>query len=338
MKSDGQRLAKSDGLSKILMKTEVSMVFIIAILFIFASVGTQNFLTSYNLTNILKQCAIIGVISIAQTCIIITGGIDISCGAIVGFSTLMVAMGQAKWGMGVVPSIAISVLAGVIWGWLNAILIHEFKVPAFVATLGTQTIIRGLIKVISNGGTVSGINSHFANFASSNIGFIPKLAFVWCVISLLVFLLLRYTIFGRDLFVLGSGEEVARLNGISIRKTTYATYAFAGLLYGIAGVMLAARINSAIPTAGEAYETNAIAASVLGGASLSGGMGSIAGTALGTVLIILIDNVGTQFGIHSFVMQVITGCVIVIAIVADQLKKHPIGLFSGIKRLKKPAL
>ena len=161
MKSDGQRLAKSDGLSKILMKTEVSMVFIIAILFIFASVGTQNFLTSYNLTNILKQCAIIGVISIAQTCIIITGGIDISCGAIVGFSTLMVAMGQAKWGMGVVPSIVVSVLAGVIWGWLNAVLIHEFKVPAFVATLGTQTIIRGLIKVISNGGTVSETVKYF---------------------------------------------------------------------------------------------------------------------------------------------------------------------------------
>ena len=201
--------------------------------------------------------------------------------------------------------------------------------------MGTQTIIRGLIKVISNGGTVSGIAPQFADFASSNILFIPKLAFVWGTISVLVFLLLRYTIFGRNLFVLGSGVEVARLNGISIRKTTYATYAFAGLLYGIAGVMLAARINSAIPTAGEAYETNAIAASVLGGASLAGGLGSIAGTALGTILIILIDNVGTQFGIHSFVMQVITGCVIVVAIVADQLKKHPIGFMNHLKKTKR---
>ena len=331
MKVEEKGFAKKDGFKKILMKTEVSIIFIIGILFIFASLGTQNFLTSYNLTNILKQCAIIGVISIAQTCIIITGGI----GAIVGFSTLMVAMGQARWGMGIVPSIFVAVVTGVIWGGVNASLIHEFKVPAFVATLGTQTIIRGLIKVISNGGTVSGIAPQFADFASSNILFIPKLAFVWGTISVLVFLLLRYTIFGRNLFVLGSGVEVARLNGISIRKTTYAAYAFAGLLYGIAGVMLAARINSAIPTAGEAYETNAIAASVLGGASLAGGLGSIAGTALGTILIILIDNVGTQFGIHSFVMQVITGCVIVVAIVADQLKKHPIGFMNHLKKTKR---
>ena len=326
MKAEERALSQKSDLKRLLMKTEISIIFIIAILFVFASLGTQNFLTSYNLTNILKQCAIIGVISIAQTCIIITGGIDISCGAIVGFSTLIVAMGQAKWGIGIFPSILLAVIVGVVWGSVNAALIHEFIVPAFVATLGTQTIIRGLIKVISNGGTVSGIAPQFADFASSNFLFIPKLAVVWGMISVLVFLLLRYTVFGRNLFVLGSGVEVARLNGISIRKTTYAAYAFAGLLYGIAGVMLAARINSAIPTAGEAYETNAIAASVLGGASLAGGLGSIAGTALGTVLIILIDNVGTQFGIHSFVMQVITGCVIVVAIVADQLKKHPIGI------------
>lgn len=335
MKAEENRMSHKDSLRRILMKTEISMIFIIAILFIFASLGTQNFLTSYNLTNILKQCAIIGVISIAQTCIIITGGIDISCGAIVGFSTLMVAMGQARWGIGVLPSIILAVVAGIVWGSANAALIHEFKVPAFVATLGTQTIIRGLIKVISNGGTVSGITAQFAEFASSSFLFIPKLAFVWGMISILVLLLLRYTVFGRNLFVLGSGVEVARLNGISIRKTTYAAYAFAGLLYGIAGVMLAARINSAIPTAGEGYETNAIAASVLGGASLAGGLGSIAGTALGTVLIILIDNVGTQFGIHSFVMQVITGCVIVVAIVADQLKKHPIGFKGYLKKLKR---
>ena len=309
----------------ILMRTEVSMMIIISCLFLLATFGTPNFFTAYNLTNILKQCAIIGVISIAQTCIIITGGIDISCGAIVGISTLMVAMGQARWGMGIGLSILVAVIVAVVCGMFNAMLIHEFNVPAFVATLGSQTILRGLIKVISNGGTVSGLKSQFSSFASSNLLIFPKLAVVWFVIAILAFVLLKYFVFGRNLFVLGSGKEVARLNGISIRKTTYMAFAFAGLLYGIAGVMLAARINSAIPTAGEGYETNAIAASVLGGASLSGGTGSIFGTALGTVLIILIDNVGTQFGIHSFVMQVITGGVIVIAIVADQLKKRKAG-------------
>ena len=307
-------------LKSFFMRTEVSMVLIISALFLLASFGTENFLTEYNLTNILKQCSIIGVISIAQTFIIITGNIDISCGAVVGMSTLMVAMGQAKWGMGIFGSIVLAIVVAVVCGLFNATLIHNFNVPAFVATLGSQTILRGLIKVISNGGTVSGIKRSFTEFASTNFLFLPKLAIVWFLIALICFLILKYTVFGRNLFVLGSGEEVAKLNGISIFKTKFGVYAFAGLLYGIAGVMLCARINSAIPTAGEAYETNAIAASVLGGASMSGGAGSGLGTLLGTVLIILIDNIGTQFGIGAFVMQVVTGCVIVAAIVIDQLK------------------
>lgn len=309
-------------LKALMMKTEVSMIAIIAVIFIATTLGTENFLTAYNLTNILKQCAIIGIISIAETYVIITGGIDISCGAVVGMSTLMVAMAQAKWGMGVPVSMVLGIVVAVVSGLFNAMLVYEFKVPAFVATLGSQTILRGLIKVISNGGTVSGIDKGFSGFASDSFLFIPKLAIVWFIIAVICFLLLKYAIFGRNLFVLGSGEEVAKLNGISIRKTIYGTYAFAGLLYGIAGILLCARINSAIPTAGEAYETNAIAASVLGGASLAGGCGSVFGTVLGTILIILIDNVGIQFGINAFVMQVVTGCVIVIAIVVDQLKKR----------------
>ena len=313
---------QKSNMKALLMKTEVSMVAIIGLIFILAAVGTENFLTAYNLTNILKQCAIIGIISIAETYVIITGGIDISCGAVVGMSTLMVAMAQAKWGLGVPVSMVLGIVVAVVAGMFNAMLVYEFKVPAFVATLGSQTILRGLIKVISNGGTVSGIDKGFSGFASNSLLFVPNLAVVWFVIAVICFLLLKYAIFGRNLFVLGSGEEVAKLNGISIRKTIYSTYAFAGLLYGIAGILLCARINSAIPTAGEAYETNAIAASVLGGASLAGGCGSIFGTVLGTILFILIDNVGTQFGIGAFAMEVITGCVIVIAIVVDQLKKR----------------
>lgn len=312
---------KKTNLKEFLMRTEVSMVAIISVLFLVASFGTENFLTEYNLTNILKQCAIIGIISIAQTFIIITGNIDISCGAIVGMSTLMVAMAQAQWGLSIFASIVLAIGVAVIAGLFNAMLIHQFSVPAFVATLGSQTILRGLIKVISNGGTVSGIKRSFTEFASSSVWVLPKIALVWFVIAIICYLILKYTVFGRNLFVLGSSEEVAKLNGISIFKTKYGVFAFAGLLYGIAGVLLCARINSAIPTAGEAYETNAIAASVLGGASLAGGSGSVLGTLLGTILIIIIDNIGTQFGIGAFVMQVITGCVIVIAIVIDQLKK-----------------
>lgn len=314
--------SKKLNFKSLIQQTEVSLILIIAVLFLGAWIGTDNFITAYNLTNILKQSAVIGVIAVAETYVIITSGIDISCGAVVGMSTLMVALSQARWGLPIWVSIMIALAVGVICGLFNAAIIHEFNVPPMMATLGTQTILRGLIKVFSNGGTVSGIYKSYAKFASGSVLFLPNLAIVWILIAILCALLLKYSTFGRSIFVLGSGKEVARLNGISVRKTQYMTYGFAGLLFGAAGAMLAARMNCSTPTAGEGYEMNAIAASVLGGASLSGGFGSIVGTLLGTILIILIDNVGIQFGIDPFIMEVVTGAVIVIAVIVDQLKKR----------------
>ena len=295
---------------------------IILALFLIATFGTANFFTEYNLMNILKQCSINGVIAISATMIIITGGIDLSCGAIVGMSTLMVAMGQARWGLPIAASILIAILVGIVCGLYNAMIINELNVPPFIATLGSMTIIRGLIKVISNAGTIAGLKQEFTYLGAGSFLKIPYLAWLWIAVVIVGFLILKYTTFGRNIYVLGSGQEVAKLCGISIRKTVYMTYGFAGFLCGIAGVMLAARINSAVPTAGQSYEMNAIAASVIGGASLSGAKGAVFGTALGTVLMTLIDNVGIQFGINSFIMEISTGVLITIAVVIDQLKNR----------------
>lgn len=306
----------------ILKSTEFSLVVIIVIIFVAATFGTENFFTEYNLMNLLKQGSIIGVISISATFIIITGGIDLSCGAICGMSTLVVAMAQVNWGMSVPMSIVAALLVSIVCGLYNAFIIQEFKVPPFIATLGSMTIIRGLIKVIGNASTIAGMDKKFGEFATESVLKIPKLAIIWIVIVVIAFLVLRYTTFGRNLYVLGSGQQVARLSGVSIRKVTYMTYGVAGFLCGIAGVMLASRINSSVPTAGTGYEMNAIAASVLGGASLAGAKGSVWGTALGTVLMILIDNAGIQFGINSFIMEISTGVLITIAVILDQLKNR----------------
>ena len=306
----------------IFRRTEFSLILIILALFLIATFGTANFFTEYNLMNILKQCSINGVIAISATMIIITGGIDLSCGAIVGMSTLMVAMGQARWGLPIAASILIAILVGIVCGLYNAIIINELNVPPFIATLGSMTIIRGLIKVISNAGTIAGLKQEFTYLGAGSFLKIPYLAWLWIAVVIVGFLILKYTTFGRNIYVLGSGQEVAMLCGISIRKTVYMTYGFAGFLCGIAGVMLAARINSAVPTAGQSYEMNAIAASVIGGASLSGAKGAVFGTALGTVLMTLIDNVGIQFGINSFIMEISTGVLITIAVVIDQLKNR----------------
>ncbi|MEG0050502.1 MAG: ABC transporter permease, partial [Clostridia bacterium] len=146
------------------------------------------------------------------------------------------------------------------------------------------------------------------------------LALIWIVVALVVFVILRYTIFGRNLYVIGSGIEVAKLSGIKVRKMFYYVYAFAGLLYGIAAIMLAARVGMAQPGTGEGYDMSAIAAAVIGGASLAGGRGAITGTLLGTVLMVLITNAGTAFQIDPYILDVTTGVLIIFAVAMDMIK------------------
>jgi len=192
-----------------------------------------------------------------------------------------------------------------------------------IATLGMSTIIRGIIKIISNALTVSGLDERILNMGNSSIfGIIPTLAIIWLLVALAIFLVLKYTIFGRNLYVIGSGINVAKLSGIKVRKMFLSVYALAGLLYGIAGIMLAARVQSALPTGGEGYDMSAIAAAVIGGASLAGGRGAIAGTLLGTILMVLINNAGVQFGLNTHVLEITSGVLIVFAVTMDMLKNR----------------
>lgn len=225
--------------------------------------------------------------------------------------------------MNFVLTLTIALVIGVAVGFLNGIIIFDLKVPPMIATLGMQTIVRGFVKIISNALTVTGINQHILNMGNTNLfGVLPVLAIFWAVVAVAIWFILKYTIFGRSLYVVGSGVEVARLSGIKVRKMFYATYAAAGLLYGIAGIMLAARVQSALPTGGEGYDMNAIAAAVIGGASLTGGKGTITGTVLGTILMVLINNAGVQFGLNTHVLEITSGVLIIFAVTMDMLKNR----------------
>ena len=312
---------KNSSLTSVFQKTEFTLGIIIVALFIVATVGTDNFCTVYNITNLMKQCAIIGVLAVAQTMIIITGGIDISCGAITGLSCMVLALLQRDTDVNFFLTLIIAVVVSVICGLVNGIIVYEFQVPAMIATLGTQTIIYGTVKIISGALTVSGLDQRLLDMGNTNIGgILPVLAIFWVIVSVIIFLVLKFTIFGRNLYVIGSGVEVAKLCGMF-----YTVYAFAGLLYGIAGIMLAARVQSALPTGGEGYEMNAIAAAVIGGASLTGGRGAVAGTILGTILMTLINNAGVQFGLNTHVLSITSGVLIILAVTMDMLKARKKG-------------
>lgn len=301
-------------------RTEFTLLVIVVLLFAIFSFSTDTFLTEYNLTNVLKQCSIIGIIAVAATFIIITGGIDLSCGAIVGMSSLVTALLLTRTNVPAFLIILIACAVGVVIGLYNAILINELNVPAFIATLGTMTIVRGLIKVIGRAKTIAGLPDGFSKFATLKFLGIPNLTWIWIAVLLISWFILKKTCFGRNIYVYGSGVEVAKLSGINIRKTVYLVYGCAGLLCGIAGVLLTSRVKSSVPTAGTGYEMSAIAATVIGGASLSGGKGTVIGTMIGTILMTLIDNGGIQLGIDPFIMEISTGVLITLAVVFDVLR------------------
>lgn len=311
---------------KVVKRTEFTLGVIIIALFVLAAIFTGGFLSEYNLTNLTKQGAIVGVLAVAQTVVIITGGIDISGGAIAGLGCMVMAVLQTKTGTPFVLTILSCLGVAVLCGFINGIIVFDLHVPPMIATLGMQTVVRGIVKLICKGLSVTYTDTRILNLGTDKLfGFIPVLTIFWIVVAVIVFVILRYTVFGRNLYVIGSGMDVARLSGIKVRKMHYLVYTFAGLLYGVAGIMLAARVQMAQPGTGEGYDMNAIAAAVIGGASLAGGKGAVTGTVLGTILMVLITNAGTAFQINPYVLDITTGVLIIFAVTMDMLKSRKKG-------------
>jgi ribose transport system permease protein len=312
-------------------KKSLSTVMMLAVLllamFIVLTLLTDKFLTVNNIQNLLRQTAIYGVIAIGMTFVIMSGGIDLSVGAVVGLSGVLSAMfmstSERTGGMGlpvwlaIIAAVAISSLVGVI----NGAIIFDGKVPPFIATLGIQTAVRGLIMLITNAQMISGIPKDFAGFSRQTFLAFPTLGWVWVAFIVVAAIVIKFTTFGRNIFAVGSNTEAARLSGISIRKTTYSVYVVSALMCAVAGVLMTARLGNGVPTGGIGYETDAIAAAVIGGASLNGAEGSIIGTVLGSLIMATLRNGGNLLGINSFILEITIGLLIVFAVLMDKRRK-----------------
>lgn len=312
------------GLRKVRFTTEMLLLAINIVIFIVMALLTDTFLTAYNVGNIFRQSAVIGIIAISSTFVIISGGIDLSVGSLAGLSAMITAvlMSEARGNMEILPAILIAVAAGTAVGLYHGFIIYDVRLPPFIATLGSMIVLRGIIKLISGAQTISGLPKEFTDFARLDVLGIPALVVVWLVIVAAITFVLRQTRFGRNIFVIGSSQEVARLSGIEMRLNVYGIYVLAAFLCSIAGVLLSARLSSAVPTIGQGYEMTAIAAAAIGGASLSGARGSVLGTVLGTLLMALISNAGIHLEIDPFLMQSITGALLTIAVVIDMLRQR----------------
>ncbi len=301
-------------------QTELLLVGILVVLFLFFGVKSPVFLKVETLMKLLKQASIYGIIAIGMTFVITSSGIDLSVGSVVGLSGIVVSMCMVSR-IPVIVSILIAIGASILVGLFNGVLVHNAKVPPFIATMASMTVVRNVILLMTGAKTISNLPQSFTSFASGSVLGIPNMFLTWLAIIILGIFITGRTVFGRNIYAYGSNKESARLSGINISSTVYGVYIFSSIVCGIAGILMAARLGNGVPTSGVGYELDAIAASVVGGASLDGGEGSVIGTVLGAMIMATLRQGGTLLGINSFIMEIMIGSLIAIAVVIDKMRK-----------------
>lgn len=283
---------------------------------IIMSLISDVFFTRGNLLNILSQIAVMSVIASGSTFVILTGGIDLSVGSIMGLCGVLSA-GVLKSAGNVPASIAMCLVVGCVLGLINGYLIAYQKIPAFVATLGMMSIARGFCFIYTKGRPISIFPDSFRFFGSGHLGDVPVIAIEVVLVFLLAWYVLRMRPFGRYIYSIGSNEDATRLAGINTNFYKMMAYAISGVLCGLAALLFIGRINSGHPLSGNGYELNAIAAVVIGGTSLSGGRGSIMGTAIGSLIMGVISNGLNLMNVDAFWQGVVLGVVIILAVLVD---------------------
>ncbi len=290
-------------------------------LFIFLSIASPHFFTAINLSSVVRQTAVINIMALGMTLVIVSGGIDLSVGAILAFSGTMGTMCMvAGWGMG--TGMLVAVLCGAMWGFANGFLTVSLKIPPFIVTLGTLGIARGVTLIISGGLPVSGLPEEFKFLGEGTIGPVPTVLPVLLVCAALTYVVLHSTKLGRYTYAIGSNKAAAIYAGIPVAAYTIAVYAILGMLTGVSSMIEASRLMTGQPTAGQGYELLVIAAVVIGGGSLSGGEGSVVGTLIGAFIMGLLSNGSDLLGINPYVQQAIIGAVIIIAVALDEARKR----------------
>ncbi|AKI97045.1 ABC transporter permease [Kosmotoga pacifica] len=306
---------------KLILNTQLIVLIVVAIIWVFLAFQSEYFLTMSNIKNIMRQMAIQGVLAVGMVVVVITAGIDLSCGAVLALVNIimskMVVAGTPTW-LSIVTVLAISAAIG----FINGVVIFDLKVPAFIATLGMMTIARGATLLISKGNNVFGLPRSIADFASSDFLGIPTLFWFLIAATVIIEMVLRLTKFGRYVYAIGSNEEAARLSGVNIRFVTYGVYVLAGFMWGIGGVLETSRLWMGVPTTGTGYELDAIAAAVLGGASLFGAEGNALGAFIGALVMITIYNGAVLMNVNPFWTRIIVGVILVVTVAIDQLRKR----------------
>ena len=295
-------------------------VFVIIALLIIFTLLNPVFLSVYNFMNIVRQIAMVGIISVGFTFVLIGGGLDLSVGAQIAFMNVCVATMITNWGFSPIISVIVGLLLTTLIGLFNGYVISKTSIPPLIATLAMQTILRGAGYLISGGYPIYGIPDGIKYLGQGYLfGVIPVPGLILIVIVLLGAFLLNKTYLGRHFYALGSNAEATRLAGINIHLTRTVTYAMLGLLTGLAGLIMLGRVGSAQPNIATNYEMNALTACVIGGVSINGGKGTVFGALLGAIVIGILNNGMSLAGANEYWQMVITGAVLLTVVLFDSL-------------------
>lgn len=314
-------LPKKDSRISIWMQ-RASSVLILSLVAIIFSLLTEKFFTLSNITNIALQTSLVAIMSIGMTMTMLMAGIDLSVGSVAALAGTICAGMMTRNGIPIVISILIGVGVGIGLGLINGVLTVFGKLPPFVTTLAMLGVARGLTLVYTEGKPISGFARAFSDLGTGSIGPLPILVLVWIILLVFTEIILRFTHFGLYIYAIGGNEETARLAGIPIRRVKITVFAISGALASISGILLTARLWSAQPQMGAGMELEAIAASVLGGVSLFGGVGSVVGASLGALIVGVLGNGLNLLQIPSYHQQVIKGLVFILAAVLDVYSKR----------------
>ena len=299
----------------------LTLLALLVLLWIVLSVATPSFASSNNLANLLRQGSMIAIMAVGQTFVIITGGIDLSVGAVVGFATVIVAM-MINAGFPIWVAILATLLVGVAIGLFHGFGIVKMGLPPFIITLATLTSLRGIGLLMTNGNSININSDTFTAFSRNSFVGIPNLFWMVILVGIPAYIFLHHSRWGRYLFSVGSNAEASRLSGVNVQRTIYMAYTLSGLCAAFVGVLLAARIGIGNPTQAEGWELQAIASSVIGGTSLFGAVGSVHGPLLGAFILATINNGANLLNVNSFWQRIITGALIIIIVYFDGLRRR----------------
>ncbi len=300
----------------------ISVLGILLLICVVFALGSSEFLTTSNLLNVALQTSIIAIVAIGMSFVIFTAGIDLSVGSMMALAGAIAAGMAVRQGFDTYVSITIGLGIGLILGAVNGLMIVKGGIPPFVATLSMLAIARGLTLVYTDGRPIAGLDEQFIFWGTGQVWGIPLPVIIMAVIAVVAHIITRYTPFGLHVYSTGGNEETTRLAGVSPDRIKLAVYMISGFLAALGGILLTARLWSAQPNAAVGWELDAIAAPVLGGTSLFGGVGSIGGTVIGAFIIGVLSNGLNLMGVPSYYQQVIKGLVFILAVTVDLINKR----------------